>query len=227
MTASSLARPDLLLFDVNQTMLDMSPVHAAIRAVLPDADSPKLWFATTLQYAASMTLAGRYAPLPEIGAAVLRMLAQGQGIDISPSAAEAAMRSLTRLPAHADVRPALQRLKSAGLRLAALSISTRTGLRAQLDHAGIADCFDAQFSVQEFGLYKPHPDVYRRVAARMRVEAAGTMLVAAHGWDVGGAAWAGLRTAFVERAGQAPFALAPAPELVVGDLGELAQRLGA
>jgi 2-haloacid dehalogenase len=51
-----------------------------------------LWFTTLLQYAMAMSLAGRHAPLPEIGAAVLRMLAEGKGIALTPAQAGAALR---------------------------------------------------------------------------------------------------------------------------------------
>jgi len=222
-----MVRPALLLFDVNETLLDLSPLQTSIRTVLPGADSPKLWFTTMLHYSAAMTLAGQYAALPEIGAAALRMLAEGRGIRLSEQQVQAAIAPITRLPPHPDVAPALARLRGAGFRLAALSNSTTGGLRAQLSYAGLASCFDAQFSVQETSLYKPHPTVYHRAASRMRVAPEDTMLVAAHGWDVAGAGWAGLRTAFVRRNAQAPFPLADAPGLVVADIGELADRLGA
>jgi 2-haloacid dehalogenase len=220
-------RPALLLFDVNQTLLDMAPLQASIRAVLPGADSPKLWFTTTLQHAMAMSLAGRHAPLPEIGAAVLRMLAEGKGAALSEEAAAAALRPLTRLPAHPDVAPALARLRAAGIRMAALSNSTTAGLRAQLDYAGLARHLDVAFSVDEVGVYKPHPRVYLEAARRMRVAPAQAMLVAAHGWDVAGAAWAGLQCAFVSRDGERPFPLAPAPTLNLPHLGALADLLGA
>jgi 2-haloacid dehalogenase len=220
-------RPALLLFDVNQTLLDLAPLQAAIRAVLPGADSPRLWFTATLQHAMAMSLAGRHAPLPEIGAAVLRMLAEGKGVTLSQADAAAALRALTRLPAHPDVAPALARLRAAGLRTAALSNSSTAGLRAQLAHAGLAPLLDAAFSVEEIGIYKPHPRVYLEAVRRMRATPAETMLVAAHGWDVAGAAWAGLQCAFVGRDGERPFPLAPAPTLEVPDLGALADLLGA
>jgi 2-haloacid dehalogenase len=222
-----MSRPALLLFDVNETLLDLTPLQTGIRRVLPGADSPKLWFTIMLQYATAMSLAGQYATLPEIGAAVLRMLAEGRGVKLSEQQAQTAIAPITRLPAWPDVAPALTRLRAAGFRLAALSNSTTSGLRSQLDHAGLASCFDAQFSVQGTGVYKPHPSVYLRAASRMRVEPGAAMLVAAHGWDVAGARWAGLRNAFVRRNDQAPFPLAEPPELVVADIGELADRLGA
>jgi len=222
-----MSRPILLLFDVNETLLDLSPLQASIRGVLPGADSPKLWFTTMLQYATAMSLADQYATLPEIGTAVLRMLAEGRGVKLSEEQARTAIAPITRLPAYPDVAPALARLRAAGFRLAALSNSTISGLRSQLDYAGLASCFDAQFSVQETGVYKPHASVYQGAVRRMRVEPEQAMLVAAHGWDVAGARWAGLRNAFVRRNDQAPFPLAEPPELLVTDIGELADRLGA
>lgn len=218
-------RPALLLFDINETLLDLAPLRTSIERILPGG--AELWFTTMLHYATAMNLARRFAPLPEIGAAALRMLAEGRGVALSPEQAQAAIAPIVHLPAHPDAAPALARLRTAGFRLAALSNSTTAGLRAQLAYAGLAPLFDAQFSVQDFGVYKPHPGVYLGAAARMRVAPAQTMLVAAHGWDVAGAGWAGLGTTFVCRGNKRPFPLAEAPGFTVRDLAELADRLGA
>jgi 2-haloacid dehalogenase len=218
-------RPALLLFDVNETLLDLAPLRTSIERILPGG--AELWFTTMLHYATAINLAGRFAPFPEIGAAALRMLAEGRGTRLSARQAQTALAAITRLPAHPDVAPALARLRAAGFKLAALSNSTTAGLRAQLAHAGLTSLFDAQFSVQDFGAYKPHPGVYLGATARMRVAPGQAMLVAAHGWDVAGAGWAGLRTAFVCRGNKRPFPLAAEPGYTVRDLAELAGRLGA
>jgi 2-haloacid dehalogenase len=51
------------------------------------------------------------------------------------------------------------------------------------------------------------------------------MLIAAHGWDIAGALWAGLRAAFLSRPGAQLYPLAPAPEIVEPDLSKAAGRL--
>ncbi|MGT1696601.1 hypothetical protein ACVPTE_23550 [Salmonella enterica subsp. enterica serovar Winslow] len=56
----------------------------------------------------------------------------------------------------------------------------------------------------------------------MRVPASQAMMVAAHGWDVGGAKLAGMHTAFVTRPGQCLYPLAPSPDLLVDNLRQLA-----
>ena len=59
----------------------------------------------------------------------------------------------------------------------------------------------------------------------MKVEPSECMLVAAHGWDVAGAKWAGLQTAFIARKGQQKFPLSPPPDIDVADLAALAEAL--
>ena len=71
-----------------------------------------------------------------------------------------------------------------------------------MEHSRLAGFFEAMLSVEEVGLYKPHAHVYRWAARKLGVGVAECLLVAAHGWDVAGASWAGMRTAFVARPGQ-------------------------
>lgn len=130
---------------------------------------------------------------------------------------------------HAGGRQGHRPESRAGRRRAAAdhALERPPGRRARLDFAGIARYFDAAFSVEEVRVYKPHPRVYLEAVRRMRVAPGQAMLVAAHGWDTGGAGWAGLQTAFVVRDGERPFPLAERPTLTLADLGELADRLGA
>jgi 2-haloacid dehalogenase len=219
------SNPNVLLFDVNETLLDLRPLQESINDVLLDAEGAALWFTTMLQYSLVMTVGERYAPLPDIGVAVLKMLAKNREVVLGDEDAKKAISPMLSLPPHPDVRPALDRLRQAGFRLATLTNSSASGVKAQLEHAGLADCFEKQLSVESTGKYKPHLSVYRWAAEEMHAEPDHCMLIAAHGWDVAGAKWAGLRTGFVARAGQQIFPLADAPDMVVADLEDIANRL--
>jgi 2-haloacid dehalogenase len=111
--------------------------------------------------------------------------------------------------------------------MATLTNSSQAGVAAQIAHAGLQPLFERLLSVEAPRLYKPHRAVYLWAATEMRVDAADCMLVAAHGWDVAGAKWAGMQTAFIAREGQQKFPIAPAPDLDVPDLEGLAAALGA
>lgn len=217
--------PRVLLFDVNETLLDLNPLKESINAVLLDEDGAVLWFTTMLQYSLVMTVSGQHAALTDIGAATLQMLAKNREVVLSDADAKSALAPMLALPPHPDVRPALAQLRQAGYRLATLTNSSQSGAGEQLQHAKLADCFERQLSVESVGKYKPHADTYRWAAQEMRVAVDECMLVAAHGWDVAGAKWAGLQTAFIARAGQQLFPLADAPDIIAADFEALVTKL--
>jgi 2-haloacid dehalogenase len=217
--------PDVLLFDVNETLLDLTPLIESITNVLLDERAPKLWFTTMLQYSLVMTASEQHAPFTEIGAAVLEMMAKNYDVTLNSADARKALAPMRELAPYPDVRPALLRLKERGFRLAALTNSSQSGMEAQIAHAQLDDCLERQLSVERVGKYKPSKAVYHWAANEMGCEPEKCMLIAAHGWDVAGAKWAGLQAAFISRPGQQLFPLAPEPDIFVPDLTTLADRL--
>ena len=72
----------VLLFDVNETLLDTAPLKRKIGDILLDPHAAQLWFTTMLQYSLVMTVSQQHAAFPEIGAATLRMLARNSDIEL-------------------------------------------------------------------------------------------------------------------------------------------------
>ena len=217
-----MARPKVILFDVNETLLDLQPVKASVGTALGGRpELAPLWFTTLLQYSLVATVADQYLDFGEVGAACLRMVAKNHGIDLSEDAAKNAVAPMRSLPPHPDVIPALTELRAAGFRLVTLTNSSKAAVADQIKNAGLSDFFEALLSVEDVGKYKPHADVYRWAAGRVGADVSECLLVAAHGWDVAGAAWAGMRTAFVARPGQPKFPLGPAIDISIPSLAEL------
>lgn len=225
MSQQAPVRPAVLLFDVNETLLNLQPLEESIDTVLLENGASRLWFTTMLQYSLAMTVSGQYRALGEIGAATLQMMARNREVVLNDADAKEALKPMLSLQAHPDVRKALEQLKALGFRMATLTNSSTSACKAQLESAGIAELFERQLSVETTGKFKPHHDVYQWAAAEMGVAAADCMLVAAHAWDVAGAAWAGMQTAYIERAGSQVFPLAPAPTLSASDLDGLLKQL--
>lgn len=219
--------PKVILFDVNETLLDLNPLRESIDSILLESEGAQLWFNTMLQYSLVMTVNNQFAPLPEIGAATLKMLARNREVTLSDEEAMEALAPMRTLAPHPDVRQALEMLRAEGFRLATLTNSAASGAKAQLEHAGLTDCFDKQMSVETIAKYKPHPEVYRWAASEMQAQPAECMLVAAHGWDIAGAGWAGLSTGFIARWGNQEFPLANPANIVASDLGGLTEKLKA
>jgi len=221
-------RPKMLFFDVNETLLDLNAMKAVVGEALGSRpDLLSLWFTTMLQYSLVVTVTDQYQHFGEVGVAALLMVARNYGVNLSPEEARRAVSSIMSLPAHPDVRPALEELKSEGFRMVTLTNSSQAAVDAQMQNANLTDLFEKQLSVEEIQLFKPHSHVYKWAARKMGLAPEACMLVAAHGWDVAGAIWSGWRAAFISRPGAQPFPLAPIPEVVESDLRLAAKRLVA
>lgn len=219
-------RPEILLFDANETLFDLAPLQASVaKALGGDKALASTWFPTLLQHSLVANVTGHYRPFDEIAAACLVMLARGNGIDLDDETAKAHLAPMSKLPPHPDVAPALTRLRSEGYRLAILTNSPKATLLGQVEDAGLAHAFVELLSVDEIRTYKPAAETYHWAARRVGADPAACCLVAAHGWDIAGAAWVGLKTAFLARPGKAPYGLAPEPDLRVDSLAALPEAL--
>ena len=214
----------VVLFDVNETLLDLRVLEPLFSRVFGSAEARKVWFRQMLLLAFQATILDQYRPFGEHGRGALRMLSHQLERPLSAGHEQAILDQMKHLPAFPDVAPGLARLRGAGVRLAALTNSTEEVGTAQLRHAGILDQFERVFSADRVRRLKPAPEPYRMAVREMEVAPEDAWLVAAHGWDVAGAAAAGCRTAFLTRPGMVLDPLGPAPTLVVADVEALARR---
>ena len=220
-------RPKVLFFDVNETLLDLTKMKKHIgKALEGNEELLSLWFTTMLHYSLVTSASGHYKPFGHIGAAALQMVAANNDIEISEkNARNIVSESMQNLPPHPEVKEALTQLKKEGYKLVAFTNSSKEGLKNQFKNAGLTSYFDESLSVEDTGKFKPFTDTYTWGAHKMGVKLEECMLIAAHGWDVAGAIWAGWRAAFISRPGQQLFPLAPKTEIVETDLKKVAEIL--
>jgi 2-haloacid dehalogenase len=213
------------VFDVNETLLDLAAMDPHFQRIFRDAGARVAWFDQMIQSALVATVTGAYSQFGAHAMAALDMTAERAGVRLTDGDREAVAAQMRQLPAHPEVPEALRRLRDAGLRLAALTNSTEQVARAQLEHAGLIDAFDLVLSADTVRRLKPAPEPYRMAADRLGVAVGETRLVAAHAWDVAGAARAGCATAFVARPGKVLDPLVERPEIVGPDLTEVADAI--
>lgn len=215
----------IIVFDVNETMLDLAALDEPFRDVFGSADAKTQWFGQLLNLAMTATIVGRYQDFSAQGRAALSMLAARRGVTLSEQEIAHIVGRMKALPPHADAQPALKRLQQAGFRLAALTNSAPAVAVAQLKHAGLAPYFEAILSVEMAHRFKPAPEPYQMAARHLGVTTAGIRMVAVHDWDITGAMAAGCRGAFVARGGLQFNPLAPQPEISEPTLAGVAEAI--
>ncbi len=224
----SAAPPSVLVFDVNETLIDIDSIAPLFERIFGDGRVVREWFGHLVTYSMTVTLSGLYLDFFTLGQGLLRMLADIHRVDITDSDVHAVKEGMLTMPAHPDVEDGLTTLRDNGFRLVSLTNSPPNpdGQRP-LEHAGLGGLFERQFSVGARRAYKPAPRVYRYVCQELGVAPAACMMVAAHVWDTIGAQSVGFSAALITRPGKVPLALdgLPQPTVVASDLRELALRL--
>jgi 2-haloacid dehalogenase len=215
----------VLLFDVNETLLNVDALRPAFLRIFGDENVLKEWFDAVLLYSQTLTIISVYRDFSVLAEDALRMVASTRQQDLSREDVKEVLEGIRSLPPHPEVLLALRRLKAGGFRLAALTNSSKQAVQAQLANAGLHDLFENVMSVDAVGKFKPALETYAYACSTLLVAPKGTMLVAAHPWDVQGAMRAGLRGAFLKRSGKSWFGDDPKPEFESSNLAELADRL--
>lgn len=214
-----------LLFDVNETLLDLSALDQPFTEFFGDPGARRTWFQSVLHTAMAVTAADDYVSFSDIGAAAIRQLADARGLPADSAVALA--RRLQDLPPHPDVVPALTLLAEAGARMATLTNSPTPVVQNQLRNAGLTDYFEAAISCDQVHALKPAPQPYRHAADVLGLPIGEITLVAAHGWDIHGAQAAGARAAFVARPGQRLLPVGQPPAITGTNLLDVAHQLVA
>lgn len=217
--------PPALVFDVNETLLNLKVMDGAFRRLFGETAARKEWFSQLLQLALVVTVTDTYRDFRTLAGEALDAVALRRGTDLTGAERLEILEQITHLPPHPDVPEALARLRAAGFTLAALTNSPPDTVQAQLTNAGLIDLFHTVMSVHETKRFKPHPAPYQMAARKLEREPAELWMVAAHDWDIAGAMEVGYCGAFIARPLQGYAAGYQKPGLVGSDLTEIADRL--
>ncbi len=220
--------PDLplLVFDVNETLLDLETMAHLFERMFGDRAAMREWFNQLVLYSQALSLSADYVPFGELGGAVLRMVAAVRGREVGERDLETVREAVAAMPPHPEVAGALARLRAAGFRLFTLTNNPRATCVQQLEGAGLLALFERQFSIDDgVRRYKPAPETYRAVEQALAMPPARLCLIACHPWDTLGAVAAGWQAALILRLGNAPLDVGGQPAIVGKDLDAVADAL--
>jgi 2-haloacid dehalogenase len=160
---------------------------------------------------------GRYEDFARITEAALRHACAALALPCDDAKSARLLQAYGHLATFPEVPDALRRL--GGIRLAILSNGSPGMLREVVANSGLGDLILDVLSVDELGIYKPAPQVYRLAVDRLGAPAPAIGFVSSNGWDAAGAKSFGFRTFWVNRAGAPRDGLGFAPDHQLGSRG--------
>ena len=215
------------VFDAYGTLFDVASAASACSDQLgAQADRlSALWRDKQLQYAWLRAVQGRHADFWQVTGDALDFALETLGL-AEPDLRERLMGLYLTLAALPEVPEVLRRLKAAGIATAILSNGTPAMLAAAIANAGIGDLLDDVLSVEEVGVYKPHPSVYQLAVDRLHAAPHDILFLSSNGWDAHAASAFGMQVVWCNRYGQRREHLPGAPDREIRTLAELPPLLG-
>jgi 2-haloacid dehalogenase len=216
------------VFDAYGTLFDYASAAAAARDVLGDGWErlAALWRDKQLQYTWLRAAQSRHADFWQVTGDALDFALETLAIE-DGVLRQRLMDLYLRLETFPEVPEVLTRLKAAGMMTAILSNGTPRMLQAAVDNARIGGLLDHVLSVEEVGVFKPGPKVYRLAVERLGLAPQAISFQSSNAWDAHAASAFGMRVVWCNRYGQRRERLPGAPDREVRTLADLPAIVGA
>jgi 2-haloacid dehalogenase len=210
------------VFDAYGTLFDFASAAAACTDVLGDktAAVTALWRDKQLQYTWLRSLQGRHADFWQVTGDALDFTLETLGI-ADAQVRDRLMSLYRRLECFPEVAQVLRQLKEAGFVTAILSNGSPAMLAGAVAGAGLRGLLDHVLSVEDVGVFKPHPSVYQLAVDRLGLPASAISFQSSNAWDAYAASAFGMRVVWCNRYGQRRERLPGAPDREIRSLAEL------
>ncbi len=216
-----MSRQRTVVFDIIGTCFSLHKPQQKLIELGAPKSAISLWYAQTLRDAMALSTAGGYQPFKEILAAELPRVLAMLEVEATEDVRSQIMATFAELEIQPDALKAFKILQTAGWELVALSNGSEDSTRKLLEQSNALTFFSNILSCDIVKKIKPHPDVYA-LAKGDRDE---IWMVAAHAWDIMGAALAGLKTAFITQEEKAYLSVYPQPDVMAINLIDAANQI--
>ena len=216
---------DTVLFDVNETLLDLSSLKPLFQQALGSESVTATWFSMLLHSSTVCSLTNTQSNFATLAGIMLDTLAARMKLSVSSEMRQAILGGFASLPAHPDIVPALTKLRSAGYRTVAFSNSSHDLVSNRISNAGLSDHFNDVLSVEKTGIFKPDRRVYEYAADKLNRPMTELRLIATHDWDTHGAMSAGLLAGYIDRNGAPYHPLYLRPDVYAADMTDVVEQV--
>jgi len=211
-----------VVFDVIGTLFSLHNVRRRLTEFGAPPLALDVWFSDSLRDYFAASYAGSYTPFGKVLNASMERTSDALGLGLTQDQRDSVMETLASLPLQPGATEAFDAFSDAGWKQITLTNGGAAFTRSLLEKAGVTGYFSEVLSCDEVGKSKPHPDVYELAREHGRGE---IWMVAAHAWDIQGAAHAGLRTAYITSKEASFLSVYPAPDVLEDDLSAAAETI--
>jgi len=188
------------VFDAYGTLFDVGSAIEPYReelAAKADAVSA-VWRQKQLEYTWLRSLMGTHADFWQVTSEALTFAFEVNSLE-NQSLHQKLLNAYLSLSCYPEVRNTLLELNKRGMRSAILSNGSPRMLESGVNSSGIKDNLEILLSVEDVGVFKPHPSVYQLAVDKLDVSSAEICFLSSNSWDVAGAASFGFQVVWINR----------------------------
>jgi 2-haloacid dehalogenase len=188
-----------VVFDAYGTLYDIQSVAAVTEEAFPGYGDiiTQIWRIKQLEYTWFRSLMQRYEDFSVVTRDSLAYTIRVLGLKHDAATFDRIMDKYLHLALYPDALPTLAALK--GHKLAILSNGSSDMLNTLVHNTGLDRALDATISIDSKKIFKPSPEAYTLIEARLGIAPADVLFVSSNPWDACGAKSFGLNVAWIER----------------------------
>ena len=183
-----------VIFDANSVVPEVEKVFPG-----KGAEFARIWRTKQFEYCYLRTITGRFADFAAVTEDALVYAAEVMHLDLTSDTRQRLLNAYLTLKPWPDAADGLRKLRAAGVRIITISVFSGRMLRANAEHAGIADLFDELLSTEVNQSYKPDPRAYALGMESLHLRKDEIVFAAFGAWDAYGAKSFGYLTFWVNR----------------------------
>ena len=182
-------------------IFNANSVVPAVEKAFPGkgAEFTRAWRAKQFEYGFLRSITDRHADFFKVTEDALVYTAAAMKLELTPEKRKSLLDAYLTLEPWPDAVDALRKLKASGVRVITIANFSPKMLKANAEHAGIADLFDELLSTEANGTYKPDPRAYALGMEHLKLKKEEIVFAAFGGWDAYGAKSFGYTTYWVNR----------------------------
>ena len=210
------------IFDAYGTLFD---VHSAVsRHFDKVGENParvsEVWRNKQLEYTWVRTTMNHYKDFWQLTAEALDFaLAATPGSN--PDCRQVLLDAYMTLDCYSEVPSILKQLREKGVKTAILSNGSPQMLSSAVEHAGLAELLDDQFSIDHIGIFKTDAATYKMVTDKYDIKPDEVAFQSSNRWDIAGATAFGFQCHWINRTGQPDEYYDLPPKKILTDLNGL------
>ena len=216
-----------LVYDAYGTLFDVASVIQRCENHFPGKgkDISDIWRTKQLEYTWLTSLMGKYQDFWNLTEAGLRFSCKALSLELNDDIRHDLMDNYLSLTPYPEVSTALAQLSDHHPQ-AVLSNGSKKMLDAVVKNSGLDEFLDNVFSVDDVGIFKPHPSVYQMVPDRLGVAKEEVGFVSSNSWDAAGAKAFGFQVFWINRFQRPSEELGLEPDYIINTLDQISEKIG-